>query len=264
MKLAIVIPAFDEARSIREVAGKALLEAPLVVVVDDGSTDGTADALHDLPVVVIRHPSNRGKAAALWSGFDVALARGADHVATLDGDGQHEPSDVRRLVAAAHAHPQAIIIGARLLDRGNAPLSRRFANRFADFWISWAAGYPIADSQSGERLYPAGLLRAVEAPHDRGTSFTFESAVLIRGARLGFESVAVPIRTIYHNGARASHFRPLRDITRIVLMVAASLLAQWMHPVGLWKSLKAPTIVRASGSSTEDVPDLDEPATKAN
>jgi glycosyltransferase involved in cell wall biosynthesis len=256
MRFAIVIPAFNEARTIRAVAEKALRESPAVIVVDDGSWDGTSEAVAGLPVDIVRHPVNRGKAAALWSGFDIALADGVDYVATVDGDGQHDPADLRRLMAAAHLHPDDIIVGARLLDRGSAPVSRRLANRIADFWISWAAGYPIADSQSGERLYPAGLLRVVEAAHDREASFTFESEVLIRGAQLGYASVAVPIRTVYAGSGRPSHFRPIRDIGRIVFMVARSLLACGLHPAGLWNSLRSPpTIVRARDHAPGTVPD---------
>jgi len=240
MVIAIVIPAFNESRTIRAVAERALRESSLVVIVDDGSTDGTCDALADLPVVMVRHNRNRGKAAALWSGFDVALASTADCVATMDGDGQHDAADLRRLAVEAGKHPHSIIIGARLIDRDNAPIGRRLANAFADFWISWAAGYPIADSQSGERVYPARLLRLIEAAHDRCSSFTFESEVLIRGARLGYSSVSVPIRTIYMGASgRQSHFRPVRDISRIVLMVAQSLLARGLYLKGLWNSLRS-------------------------
>ena len=252
MRLAIVIPAFNEMRTIRAVAEDALREASIVIVVDDGSTDGTLDALAGLPVRIVRHANNLGKAAALWSGFDVALAEGVDYVATIDGDGQHHASDLRRLVQAALLHPSAIIIGARLLDRANAPVSRRIANRVADFWISWAAGYPIADSQSGERLYPASLLRVVEAAHDRRTSFTFESEVLIRGMRRGYSSVSVPVRTIYASGGRRSHFRPVRDIARIVSMVARALLARGLYPAGLWSSLRAAPVVVPATDRDDD------------
>jgi len=254
MVVAIVIPAFNEASTIRAVAERALREASLVVVVDDGSTDGTCNALSDVPVVMVRHDRNRGKAAALWTGFDVALAHEADCVATLDGDGQHDPADVRRLAVEAGRHPHSIIIGARLLDRHKAPIVRRMANAFADFWISWAAGYRIADSQSGERIYPAQLLRLIEAAHDRRSSFTFESEVLIRGACIGYPSVSVPIRTIYMGeSGRRSHFRPVRDIWRIVVMVGQSLLARGLFLKGLWNSLRFSANVVA-------VVDVDAPA----
>jgi len=243
MRLAVVIPAFNEARTIRSVVIGALRESPTVVVVDDASTDGTLDALSGLPVRVVRHETNLGKAAALWTGFDIAMAEGADYVATLDGDGQHDPADLPRLVSAAARYPGAIVIGARLLERASAPTSRRIANRFADFWISWAAGYPIADSQSGERLYPSSLLRVIEGTQDRGASCTFESEILVRGARMGFTSVAVPIRSSYPAGSRRSHFRPVRDIARIVSMVARALLARGLYPAGLWNSLRAAPVV---------------------
>ena len=112
-------------RTIRGVVIGALRESPIVVVVDDASTDGTSQALSGLPARVVRHETNLGKAAALWTGFDVAMAEGADYVATLDGDGQHDPADLRRLVNAAARYPRAIVIGARLLDRASAPPSRR-------------------------------------------------------------------------------------------------------------------------------------------
>ena len=255
MRVAIVIPAYNEARTIRAIAERALRETPLVIVVDDGSTDGTAKALDGLPLELIRHSENQGKAAALWDGFAAALDHDVDCVATLDGDGQHLPEDIGRLVTAAQSHPHSIVVGARLRARRAAPLARRFANRFADFWISWAAGYPIADSQSGERLYPASLLRAVQVRHDRHASFTLESEVLIRGAQLGYASVAVPISTIYAASARPSHFRPVRDIARITAMVARSLLARHLYIGGLWNSLRrSPTII-------EPIDPADVPAT---
>ena len=245
MRLVIVIPAYNEAKTIHAIVQQALRQTPIVIVVDDGSTDGTGEVLAGLPSVLLTHPENQGKAAALWDGFRAALEYEPDFVATLDGDGQHLPADVEVLIRTACANPGSIVIGARLYNRHRAPLARRFANRFADFWISWAAGYPIADSQSGQRVYPVALLRRVQVRHDRGAAFTLESEMLIRAAQLGYQSIAVPIATIYHPGARASHFRPIRDVARITSMVAKSLLARGMHLSGLWNSLShAPMIVR--------------------
>ena len=251
MQVAVVIPAYQEATTIRDVAVRALGHCATVIVVDDGSTDGTGACLADLPVEVIVHPVNGGKAASLCDGFAAAIAGGADLVVTLDGDGQHRPEDIPRLVAAAEQHPGRLVIGARLRHRAAAPRVRRVANGVADFWLSWAAGHPILDSQSGQRAYPGALLRAVLAGamrRDAGAGFTFESEVLIVAARYGFRTVAVPIETLYHRGARPSHFRPVRDVARIVRMVAGSLVADGLNLPGLWRSLAdAPEVAEAPG-----------------
>src|SRR6187200_50617 len=121
MHAAIVIPAYNEARTIHAIAQRALRQCADVIVVDDGSTDGTSAALADLPVILLRHETNQGKGAALWDGFVQALALGADAVVTIDGDGQHQPEDFARLVLAAAAHPNCLIIAARMRRRESAP-----------------------------------------------------------------------------------------------------------------------------------------------
>jgi len=256
MPAAIVIPAYNEARTIRGIAERSLRQCALVIVVDDGSTDGTGAAMAGVGVHVLRHDRNEGKAASLWDGFQHALACDADAVVTLDGDGQHQPEDVSRMLLAANEHPHRVIVAARLKGRESYPKARRRANRFADFWISWAAGHPIADSQSGQRLYPAALLRQMQVRHDAGAAFTFESEALIHAARLGYTTVAVPIAAIYDPAGRPSHFRPVRDIARIVAMVAGHLLATGMNPAGLWRSLRFPARIADALPGKADGADL--------
>ena len=234
--LAVVIPAFNEAPTIRDIATRALRQVERVIVVDDGSDDGTGAAVQGLPVTVLRNPTNLGKAASLRRGMVRALVDGASAVVTLDADAQHEPEDIPRLVAAHLRNPQAIIVGARLHQKTRIPRSRYLANRFANFWIAWAAGYPISDSQSGFRLYPATLLSAIDIRNDRSPGFVFESAVLINAARLGVTSVPVGIPAIYHSGARASHFRPVVDVLLITRMVAWKLLSRGFNIPGLLRS----------------------------
>lgn len=238
--LALVIPAYNEETTIAEIAARALDRVATVIVVDDGSSDATAASLDGLPVTLIRHAENRGKAAALVTGFDAALAMGATHVLTMDGDGQHRPEDIARLCRVGLAMPGAIVIGSRLHDRENFPAHRLRANEIANFWISWAAGHRIEDSQSGFRLYPAEVLSLVSIPHGRGRGFVFESEILIAAARLGYRTVSVPIPALYGKALqRPSHFRPLGDITRIVLMVAWKLIKWGMYPMGLWRVMKS-------------------------
>jgi glycosyltransferase involved in cell wall biosynthesis len=243
MRAAIVIPAFNEARTIRDIARRSLQQCDKVFVVDDGSTDGTGEALTGLPVVLLRHEVNRGKAAALWTGFASALAEGADVVVTLDGDGQHRPEDVPLLMDAARIYPHRLIIAARLRGRDKYPRTRYFANRLADFWVSWAAGHSVADSQSGQRLYPAALLEGTSLRHDEKAAFTLESEIIIEAARRGYSCVGVPILAIYDRAGRRSHFRPVRDIARIARMLAFRLLGTGMNPAGLWRCLRQPPCI---------------------
>ena len=223
---AVVIPAHNEARTIRAVAAGALQQIPLVIVVDDASTDGTADLLEGLPVIVLRSEQNRGKAASLLRGAHEAIERGASAIVTLDGDGQHDPEDIPLLLKAHLASPASIIVGSRLHHRDRIPPSRYWANRVANFWISLACGYRIADTQSGFRVYPVRLLQAARVRVNRARSFVFESEILIEAGRLGVRAACVPISVVYSDRGRASYFRPVVDIARIVRMVAWRLLSE--------------------------------------
>lgn len=233
----VVVPAFQEGATIAAVVARlrgALPGAPLLVV-DDGSTDGTAAAAATAGAEVLALAANHGKGAALRHGMRAALARGARFVATLDGDGQHRPEDLPRLLALAR--PDRIVIGSRRGAAGQ-PAARRRANRVADFWISWAAGHPVADSQSGFRVYPAAALGALGRYDGRARRFSFESEILIDAARAGITTVAADIPALYAGTLRRpSHFRPVADIARIVMMVAGKLLARGMDPAGLRRSL---------------------------
>ena len=236
--VAAVIPAFNEVNTIRDVVERTLGQVPWVIVVDDGSIDGTGATLDGLPVTVLRNSGNRGKAASLARAIAHALGEGAEAVITLDGDGQHPPEHIPRLLAAHGRHPDAIVIGSRLHDGRHIPMDRYFANRFANFWIAWAAGQPIADSQSGYRVYPAALLREISLRHDRAASFVYESEILIEAGRRGAKMVAVPVPAIYEARGRRSHFRPVLDIARIVRMVAWKLLTRGLYLSGLVASLR--------------------------
>lgn len=216
--VAVVIPALNEVLRLREVVQGVLAYFPHVIVVDDGSSDGTAECITDLPVTVLRHPQRRGKGAALRSGFAEACRRGLHGALTLDGDGQHAAADLPRLLAAANRHPDCIIIGARLRKRASQPLYRRLANEFGDWGIAWGTHYQVVDSQSGQRFYPAGVIALRDIPAE---GFVFEAQLVISAARqLGTRCVSVPIESRYRSADsdeqfRPSHFRPLRDLYSI-------------------------------------------------
>jgi glycosyltransferase involved in cell wall biosynthesis len=250
----IAIPAYNEARTIRPLAEGALRHVPGVIVVDDGSSDGTAQVLQDLPVTLLRHAVNRGKAASLCTAFAYALERGARCVIAFDGDGQHDPGDAPVLLAVWQGVPERIVIGSRLHDRSRFPPARYRANRFACFWISWAAGHPIADSQSGYRVYPREVMRIALSPKVRGTRFTFESEILIEAACQGHPTLAVAIAGRYPVNARPSHFRPVMDIAKIVIMVGGRLLRRGMAPLSLWRSLGVAEVRPGRAGNGPDTP----------
>ncbi|OBS09419.1 glycosyltransferase family 2 protein [Acidihalobacter prosperus] len=226
MKVFAVIPAYNEVRTLSELVAGARAHVDHVVVVDDGSSDGTAESLQPLPdgVTLLRNAGNRGKAAALWRGFRHALEAGATHVVTLDADGQHRPEDIPRLLAALKPDDDALILGERRDKRATAPRMRRFANAFADFWISLAAGQRLRDSQSGFRVYPVGLLSTLHFVERRRKSFVFETELLVAAVYGGFAIRYVDIASLYLHDARASHYRAVYDTTQIVIVVAGMLL----------------------------------------
>jgi glycosyltransferase involved in cell wall biosynthesis len=235
----IVIPAYNEAATIGDVIERCLKAGGEAIVVDDGSADGTAAVARQYPVELLRNDINSGKAASLMKGMRRAVERGADIVVTMDGDGQHRPEDLGLLLARAQDNPGVIVIGSRLGDSAAFPRARYIGNRIADFWISWACGYRVEDSQSGFRLYPAGLLGRIDVAHGPERSFVFESEILIEAAKAGVRSISMPIPALYEGTlVRASHFQPLRDVLRIIRMVAWKLISRGFYLQGLWRSLR--------------------------
>jgi glycosyltransferase involved in cell wall biosynthesis len=247
----VLVPALNEALRIRDVVTGALAHCANVIVVDDGSDDDTCARIADLPVIVLRHPQRMGKGASLRDGFAEALRRGFQAVLTMDGDGQHAAEDIPRLLDAGNRHPGAVIIGARLRKRSQQPLYRRLANEFGDWGIAWGTGYQIADSQSGQRLYPAAVAALDDVP---GENFVFEAQILISAARrLGTRCVSVPIESRYksvHSAEqfRASHFKPFRDFSRITRHIVLQALRHGDVPA-VYRSIRAnpPVIDDPSG-----------------
>ena len=235
--ITVVIPAYNEAATIADVAGRALAQVDRVIVVDDASTDGTASCLEGLDSTVLSNKEKQGQAGSRWRGRQYALQSGSPAVITLDGDGQHRPEALPQMLQKAGEYPDQIIIASRDMAHAHVPRHRRNANRVANFWIAWACGYPILDSQSGFRLYPASLLSAIDLDVSRDMGFVFESEILIEAASRGVRSQSVPIEAIYAEDRRPSHFRPFTDIVLITRMVAWRLIRQGLAPMGLLRSL---------------------------
>ena len=235
----VLLPAFNEVETIRDVVERTLKIMGEVIVVDDGSIDGTSRAIKDLPITLLKHDTNKGKAASLWLGFQVGSERGPAGILSIDSDGQHAPEEIPLLLQKFQEYPESIIIGSRKRPpRWFSWSIRIWANKVADFWLSWAAGYRIVDSQSGFRIYPVDLLQRLKIEHSKSQGFVFESEVLIEAARLKVWSVPVETRSYPRQGTRRSHFRPVLDVLRITKMVAGKLLSRGMYFQGLYHVLR--------------------------
>jgi glycosyltransferase involved in cell wall biosynthesis len=211
-----LVPAFDAAGTVGAVVEdlKKTLGVE-VLVVDDGSSDATAEAAGARGADVVRHPRNLGKGAALRTGLLEAARRGFDVAVSVDADGQH-PASSARAVLDGSDDPGALVLGVRDLVRDGAPSSNRFGNDVSNYFLSLLARprRMLRDTQCGLRRYPVGATLALGA---RARGYAFEAEVVLRALAAGLPLVEVPVAVVYPPpAARRSHFRNVQDPVRIV------------------------------------------------
>ena len=221
-----MVPAYQAEKSVGAVV-RGLFEAfaggaerPLVLVVDDGSSDGTSAAAREAGARVVRHAQNQGKGAALRTGFGALLEAGSNVAVCVDADGQHPPEEAARL-ARHPAKASALLLGVRDLVKAGAPPANIFSNRFSNRFLSFALGRTLSDTQCGLRRYP---LPETLSLGGRADGYGYEAELILRAARLGWEIVEVPVRVIYPpEDERVTHFHSVRDPARIVYRVLYTL-----------------------------------------
>ena len=213
-RVLVVIPAFCEGTRVGKTVQSVRDQGFDVLLVDDGSTDNTREVAIAAGADVLRLDDNRGKGAALQSGFSEATRRGAEVVITLDADGQHDPAEIPSFMQKMQESGADVVMGNRMLDERNMPFVRRITNRLMSSFLSLLMRQRVPDTQNGFRLYAARVLPVIRS-QSRG--FAAESEQLLHVAKGGYRIESVPIRTIY--GDEESKIHPFRDSVRFVNMV---------------------------------------------
>jgi len=214
MKYCVILPSYQEAGRIGNVIERVREYCFDIVVIDDGSTDATADEAEKTGVVVLRHEVNRGKGAAVTTGLNYARENGFEFVIAMDGDGQHDPADIPVFVEAYRRTGDRAILGNRMADPRTMPPVRRLTNRFMSWLLSRRMRQRVPDTQCGYRLYKCEGFPAVSEESQR---FDFDSEVLLKFSDMGVKIGEVPVKVIY--GDEKSKIDPVNDTLRFVRML---------------------------------------------
>ncbi|MDD5285868.1 MAG: glycosyltransferase family 2 protein [Desulfuromonadaceae bacterium] len=212
MAICILIPAYNAEKTILAVVRECLEHGLPVAVVDDGSTDETADLLAYLPVTLLRHRMNLGKGAALKTGFAWAIESGFDGVVTIDADGQHDVSAIPLLIDSAQSAKRGIQIASRNSQFEQMGGLRKFWNRIG-VWCIWKrTGFEITDSQSGFRYYSSEVLKNSAL---KSNGYALEMEIMLKAWKKGFTVGSLPIAARVADGRATSHYRPINDTFNI-------------------------------------------------
>jgi glycosyltransferase involved in cell wall biosynthesis len=213
-KCCVLIPTYNNAKTIEAVIQSTIEYCDNIIVVNDGCTDSTSQILNKFPqLTVVTHSVNKGKGVGLRNGFAKAAELGFDYAISIDSDGQHYPKDFSVFLDKIEKEPGSLIIGARNMTVENVPNKSTFGNKFSNFWFWAETGITLPDTQSGFRLYPVKRLKKIWL---FTTKFELEIEVIVKAAWRGIPIVSVPVSVYYApEGERVSHFIPSRDSTRI-------------------------------------------------
>lgn len=239
LNIVVVIPTYNNHKTIAQVIADVRQYASHVIVVNDGSTDGTAEILAGIDgIEVITHPHNCGKGTALKNGLCKAKADGYRYAITIDSDGQHFASDIPAFVQDIEQNPDNLLVGSRNIQANNMPGKNTFANKFSNFWFKLETGVDLPDTQSGYRLYPVQKMNVQKWYYT--AKYEFELEALVFASWAGVTVRNIPVNVYYPpEGERVSHFRPGRDFTRIsilnTILVLVALL--WIYPRNFCRKL---------------------------
>lgn len=240
----VIIPTYNNDQTVARVITDVLGYTDRVIVVNDGSTDRTAEILKEFGsrIELVSYEKNRGKGYALRQGFNAAIGKGYAYAVTIDSDGQHYADDLPKFLDAVAASPGCLVMGARNMEQDDIPGTSSFGHKFSIFWFRVETGQKISDVQSGYRLYP---LEPMKNMRFYGKKYEFEVEILVRLAWKDVEIRSVPVRVWYApKESRVSHFRKFRDFSRVsvvnALLVFIALL--WVNPFRFLKALRKTSV----------------------
>jgi glycosyltransferase involved in cell wall biosynthesis len=211
----VIVPTYNNHKTLKRVLDSILEFTQNIIIVNDGSTDGTSEILKEyVHLTQIHHAKNSGKGIALRNGFKKAIELNFEYAITIDSDGQHFPSDIPGFIEEIQQQPNSLLIGSRNMAQENVPKKSSFGNKFSNFWFKFETGIKLSDTQSGFRLYPLRLIPKVFYTN----KFEFEIEVIVRSAWKGIVVKNIPIQVLYDPAERVSHFRPFKDFTRISIL----------------------------------------------
>jgi len=221
MKICIIIPAYNESQHIGSLIETLCAQERDVIVIDDGSTDGTGTIAKEKGAVVIHHDQKNGKGFSLRKGFEYALEHDYDGVIAMDGDGQHDCSDIKQFVELAKNNKVSVITGNRMGNVRKMPFTRYFTNRFMSWLISMACRQSVADTQCGFRYISCDILRKLNLGC---RDFEIETEILMKASKKNFKILSVPIKTIYCD--EKSQINPFKDTIRFITYFSKEILSK--------------------------------------
>lgn len=235
----VIIPTYNNDKTLSSVIESVRFYAPDILVVNDGSTDHTADFLsQELNLHTITHPTNQGKGTALKHGLCYAKEQGYRYAITIDSDGQHFASDIPAFIEAIEKEPDTLLVGARNLASDNMPGKNTFANKFSNFWFTLETRIKLQDTQSGYRLYPVQRMNVDKWYYTAKYEFELEALVFAAWDDIAVKNI--PVHVYYPpQEERVSHFRPFRDFTRISILNTVLVLVTflWIVPRNFFRKL---------------------------